>query len=217
MSERSEAQNDKDQAAAPSSELTVKHPLQNAWVLWFDNPVKRLGAKDWSSNLKKVATFDVVEDFWGIFNNIRPPSRLNPGSNYHLFKLGIEPTWEHATNMNGGKWTYSIPKKDGKKLIDDMWLYTVLAMIGENFDAGDELCGAVISLRKAGDRVAVWTKSADDEKSCREIGQQFKAAISECLGTEVPEDSIEYHVHNDALQSIKNKSDGNKKEAKYKI
>ena len=79
--------------------------------------------------------------------------------------------------------------------------------------------------------MAVWTKSAEDEKSCREIGQQFKAAISECLGTEVrselvcqlvttfkvPEDSIEYHVHNDALQSIKNKSDGNKKDAKYKI
>lgn len=38
----------------------------------------------------------------------------------------------------------SIPKRDGKKLIDDMWLYTALAMIGENFEAGDELCGAVI-------------------------------------------------------------------------
>ena len=25
-----------------------------------------------------------------------------------------------------------------------MWLYTILAMIGENFDAGHELCGAVI-------------------------------------------------------------------------
>ena len=37
----------------------------------------------------------------------------------------------------------SIPKRDGK-LIDDMWLYTALAMIGENFEAGDELCGAVI-------------------------------------------------------------------------
>eukprot|EP00961_Rhodomonas_salina_P193567 2613369-Rhodomonas_salina.3 len=178
--------------AAPGAELSVKHPLQNAWVLWFDNPVKRLGAKDWSQNLKKVltlhlrtpvATFDMVEDFWGIFNNIRPPSRLNPGSNYHLFKVGIEPMWEHPANMNGGKWTYSacgcscevrcsdawwhcrsIPKKDGKKLIDDMWLYTILAMIGENFEAGEELCGAVISLRKGGDRVAVWTKSADDEK-----------------------------------------------------
>lgn len=38
----------------------------------------------------------------------------------------------------------SIPKKDGKKVIDDMWLYTILAMIGENFEAGHELCGAVI-------------------------------------------------------------------------
>lgn len=113
-------------------------------MLWFDNPVKRLGAKDWSSNLKKVATFDVVEDFWGVFNNVRPPSRLNAGSNYHLFKTGIEPMWEHTANLNGGKWTYSIPRKDGKKLIDDMWLYSVLAMIGENFEAGDELCGAVI-------------------------------------------------------------------------
>ena len=50
----------------------------------------------------QVATFDMVEDFWGIFNNIRPPSRLNPGSNYHLFKVGIEPTWEHQANMAGG-------------------------------------------------------------------------------------------------------------------
>ncbi len=37
------------------------------------------------------------------------------------------------------------------------------------------------SLRKAGDRVAVWTKSAEDEKACMEIGHQFKAAIKECL------------------------------------
>ena len=150
---------------APSLEPATKHQLQNSWVLWFDNPVKRLGAKDWSQNLKKVATFDMVEDFWGIFNNIRPPSRLNAGSNYHLFKVGIEPMWEHAANKNGGKWTYSIPKKDGKKTIDDMLLYTILAMIGENFDAGHELCGAVISLRKGGDRVAVWTKTAEDEKA----------------------------------------------------
>jgi hypothetical protein len=67
-------------------------------------------------------------------------------------------------------------------------------MIGENFDCGSELCGAVISLRKAGDRVAVWTRSANDERSCLEIGRQFKVAIKECLQTEVPEGSLEYHV-----------------------
>jgi hypothetical protein len=49
---------DKDQTdvVAIPTELSVKHPLQNQWVLWFDNPVKRLG-KDWSSNLKKVLAF----------------------------------------------------------------------------------------------------------------------------------------------------------------
>jgi len=214
-----QADGDQSDVVAIPTELSVKHPLQNAWVLWFDNPVKRLGANDWGKNLKKVATFDMVEDFWGIFNNIRPPSRLNPGSNYHLFKVGIEPTWEDDRNKAGGKWNYSIPKKDGKKVIDDMWLYTLLAMIGENFESGHELCGAVISLRKAGDRVAVWTKSADDEKACMEIGRQFKSAINECLPSgEVPKDSLEYHVHNDALQSSKNKNDkGGAKQAKFSL
>ena len=46
--------------------------------------------------------------------------------------------------MTGIPLFHSIPKRDGKKLIDDMWLYTALAMIGENFEAGEELCGAVI-------------------------------------------------------------------------
>lgn len=54
------ASNGKDDQAdvvAIPTEISVKHPLQNAWVLWFDNPVKRLGAKDWSSNLKKVCFY----------------------------------------------------------------------------------------------------------------------------------------------------------------
>ena len=46
------------------------------------------------------------------------------------------------------------------------------------------VCGPC-SLRKAGNRVAVWTKTCEDEKSCMEIGEQFKSAIRECLQTEV--------------------------------
>ena len=51
---------DQSDAVAIPTELSVKHPLQNAWVLWFDNPVKRLGAKDWSSNLKKVPGHPII-------------------------------------------------------------------------------------------------------------------------------------------------------------
>ena len=77
---------------------------------------------------------------------------------------------------------------------------------------------ATTSLRKAGDRVAVWTKTAEDGTACMEIGKQFQGAINECMQTEVPKDSLEYLVHNEALESSKNKSDkGGAKAAKYKL
>ena len=79
------------------------------------------------------------------------------------------------------------------------------------------------SLRKAGDRVAVWTRNLDNDKACLEIGNQFKSAISECLlsqglAPEVPKDSLEYFVHNEALEASKNKNDkSGTKSAKYKL
>jgi hypothetical protein len=79
------------------------------------------------------------------------------------------------------------------------------------------------SLRKAGDRVAVWTRNYDNDKACLEIGNQFKSAISECLlsqglAPEVPKESLEYLVHNEALEASKNKNDKpGTKSAKYKL
>jgi translation initiation factor 4E len=43
----------------------VKHPLQNTWTLWFDNPGKKANTQSWSQNLKEVVNVDTVEDFWG--------------------------------------------------------------------------------------------------------------------------------------------------------
>lgn len=43
------------------AELAVKHPLQNTWALWY---FKNDRTKDWSENLKVVAKFQFVEDFW---------------------------------------------------------------------------------------------------------------------------------------------------------
>lgn len=42
----------------------VKHPLQNTWTLWFDNPGKKANATSWADNLKEIITLDTVEDFW---------------------------------------------------------------------------------------------------------------------------------------------------------
>ncbi|KAF8413635.1 hypothetical protein HHK36_001627 [Tetracentron sinense] len=46
---------------------------------------------------------------------------------------------------------------------DTCWLYTLLAMIGEQFDNGDEICGAVVNVRGKQEKVALWTRNASNE------------------------------------------------------
>ncbi|CAJ0769499.1 12854_t:CDS:2, partial [Entrophospora sp. SA101] len=63
--------------------FNVKHPLYNAWTLWFDNPGKKA-------------------------NTVT--SELSTNSNYHLFKHGIKPMWEDPENERGGKWVIQFHK-----------------------------------------------------------------------------------------------------------
>lgn len=36
-------------------------------------------------------------------------------------------------------------------------------MIGEQFDYGDEICGAVVNVRGKQDKIGLWTKTATNE------------------------------------------------------
>lgn len=65
-----------------------------------------------------------IDQYFSLFNNIVPASQLPLGSNYHLFKTGIEPKWEDVANANGGKWTVQFPAKQRANL-DQMWLFAV--------------------------------------------------------------------------------------------
>jgi len=173
--------------------FTIKHPLQNSWTLWYDNPGKKASQDSWADNLKKIVTFDTVEDFWRIFNNVRPASKLSTGSNYHLFKENIEPKWEHAENSKGGKWIVTVKGK--KEQLDKMWLWAVLACIGESFEDGTEICGIVVSIRKGLDRLALWTKTATHESLQRSVGTTLKRVL------ELPENNvIGYQCHADSLK-----------------
>jgi len=180
---------------AEPSNFSVKHPLQNSWTIWYDNPGKRSNQASWGDHLKKITTFSFVEDFWRVFNNLKPASTLAQGSNYHIFKEQIEPKWEDSANSKGGKWTVSIPPKSRNSALDQMWLWTVLAVIGETFDSPDDVCGLVVSVRKAGDRVQVWTKDALNEQACRDIGRSLKRNL------EMPDNIIiGYQSHADSMK-----------------
>ena len=126
--------------------FNVKHPLYSPWTLWFDSPATKgrnlpqtpissfpqtpmpqtpgaAAAQGWMEDIKRVITFDSVEEFWGLYNHIVAPSHLPQKANYYLFKEGIIPAWEDEANKNGGKWSIQLPKDKNRSNIDKMWLF----------------------------------------------------------------------------------------------
>jgi translation initiation factor 4E len=171
-------------------------PLHHTWTLWYDNPKLAPAGSDWKETLKTCGTFNTVGTFWPIFNNIKPASKISIGSNYSIFRHGIVPSWEDTENVNGGKFVLTIPKKESRLgKCDESWLFSILAVIGETMDAtGDQVNGAVVSIRKSQDRVAIWLKSSDRE-ICVRIGERWKVV----LGLE--KTTLRFQSHKDAASS----------------
>lgn len=54
-------QTEQDQNELHGIDFSVKHPLQDSWTWWYDNPGgKRTTQNSWGISLKKVYTFETV-------------------------------------------------------------------------------------------------------------------------------------------------------------
>lgn len=91
-------------------------------------------------------------------------------------------------NSEGGKWRIRLRKGLGSRY----WEELVLAIIGEQFDVGDEICGAVISVRPAEDVLSVWTKTADNLEATTQIRDQLRRILH--LPANIP---MDYKKHQD--------------------
>jgi translation initiation factor 4E len=101
----------------------------------------------------KIAT---VQQFWKTFVHLKRPSALPTVSDYHFFKEGIRPVWEDEENKRGGKWIMRLKKG----VSDRYWEDLLMAIVGDLFaEAGEEVCGAVLSVRSGEDVFSIWTKN----------------------------------------------------------
>lgn len=126
---------------------------------------------EYEAGLTVIGEFDTVETFCRYFNWLKPPSKLERNSNYHLFKSGIKPMWEDPANAEGGKWVLTM--KNNPQLLDRCWAWLAMALVGEDLDEGDEICGAVVSLRSKVDRIQLWTRSKEDVEKINGIGKKM--------------------------------------------
>lgn len=172
-----------------------EHPLQFPWTIYHDTKAKfpytpasaapaSAGTEahaeysahppdthDYEAGLTVVGEFNTVEAFCRYFNWLKPPSKLEKNSNYHLFKSGIKPMWEDPANAGGGKWVLTM--KNNPELLDRCWSWLAMALVGEELEDGDEICGAVVSLRARVDRIQLWTRSKDDVEKLNSIGKKM--------------------------------------------
>ncbi|KAK7443237.1 hypothetical protein VKT23_015835 [Stygiomarasmius scandens] len=144
-------------ASASTSDFSHPHPPEST---------------DYEAGLTVIGSFDTVEAFCRYFNWLKPPSKLERNSNYHLFKSGIKPMWEDPANANGGKWVLTMKNNPG--LLDRCWSWVAMALVGEELEEdSDEICGAVVSLRSKVDRIQVWTRKKDDVEKLNSIGKKL--------------------------------------------
>ncbi|XP_036740694.2 eukaryotic translation initiation factor 4E type 1B [Manis pentadactyla] len=180
----------KAQDEGPVGAKLELHPLLNRWALWF---FKNDRSRAWQDNLHLVTKFDTVEDFWAMYGHIQLASKLSSGCDYALFKDGIQPMWEDSRNKRGGRWLVSLAKQQRHSELDRLWLETLLCLIGESFEEHSrEVCGAVINIRAKGDKIAIWTRAAENQKGVLHIGRVYKERLG--LSTKTV---IGYQAHAD--------------------
>lgn len=178
-----------------------ENPLTCPYTFWFSqrgrSAKNKTSAGDFEQNIKYICTVSSVEQFWRAYTKIIQPNELTGRCDIHLFKFGIRPMWEDQANKNGGKWQVRLKKGVATRC----WENLILAMVGEQFACGDEICGAVISVRyHTEDIVGVWNKTATNLAIISQIRDIMKRVLN------LPTGSImEYKEHFESIKDASNR------------
>ena len=82
--------------------------------------------------------------------------------------------WEDPSNRMGGKFVMRVRKG----LAARYWEEILMAVVGEQFGVGDEICGIVLSLRFQDDIISIWNKNASN----REAHDKIRDTLQRLLG-----------------------------------
>ncbi|XP_059831210.1 eukaryotic translation initiation factor 4E type 2-like isoform X1 [Hypanus sabinus] len=187
---------EKTQSTAKRKAVTPgagEHPLQYNYTFWYSRrtPSRPANTQSYEQNIKQIGTVASVEQFWRFYSHLVRPGDLTGHSDFHLFKEGIKPMWEDEANKNGGKWIIRLRKG----LASRFWENIILAMLGEQFMVGEEICGVVVSIRFQEDIISVWNKTASDQATTARIRDTLRRVLN------LPPSTImEYKTHTDSIK-----------------
>jgi len=175
---------------SPLDVPVTDHKLQHTYGLWY---IGKTNYQHYDLTLQKIGRFASVEQFWSLYSHLVRPSDLHSPSDFFIFKDGIKPMWEHSGNCNGGQWVVRL----NKGLAARCWENLILAVLGEQFNVGDEICGAGVSLRAKKDCISLWHKTSSDEEAADRLREGMRKVLN--LPNNV---QMEYRNHKDVLNWV---------------
>jgi len=128
--------------------------LNTPWTLWFHHD-----PNDWNlSGYKKITTFKTVDEYLRIMSHIHMVTSIKT-INLYLFREGIDPTWEHHANANGGFWSVKVSMETGlgtwKKMCDKAVCETILKTSGD-ININGTVNGITITSKLMNTIVKIW-------------------------------------------------------------
>lgn len=111
--------------------------------------------------------------------------------------------WEDKANIDGGKWVcfmvrWSFFLKFGevvqcssKEQTNILMIKVVLAIIGEQLDYGEDICGVVLSVRPKGDTINIWNRCGNDAGIISTTTAQLMQIVSDA--------PVKYQAHREAI------------------
>ena len=200
-------------AAAPVPPPAACLLFRTPWVLW----AHRRG-RDYTSNIHQVYEMADVETFWRVFNNVCKPSQFfaveaagsggrGGGSlgerrveGLSLFRRSIRPEWEDPRNCSGGEW-FVKGVFDAEQL-DEWWLNTTLACVGETLADADRITGARVVDKSVGKRIAyrleLWFEGGGNVQGIR---QSFHADLAQSSNGAPTLPELQLRGHGDEAKS----------------
>lgn len=126
-------------------------PLAHNFILWCHD----IASTDWSlQGYQKLCKITNVSEFWRLFNNF---SKLGYKFNSFFFmREGIDPTWEHEMNRNGGTCSLRTDIGESLMIFEELCSYMVCNSLT---DCPSDITGISFSPKNNWAIIKIWNSN----------------------------------------------------------
>ncbi|MGH0134884.1 UNVERIFIED_CONTAM: hypothetical protein FKN15_056234 [Acipenser sinensis] len=170
----------------PTSPGAGEHPLQYNYTFWYSRrtPSRPANTQSYEQNIKHIGSVasptspgageHPLQYNYTFWYSRRTPSRPANTQSYEQNIKHIGSVASDEANKNGGKWIIRLRKG----LASRFWENIILAMLGEQFMVGEEICGVVVSIRFQEDILSIWNKTANDQVTTSRIRDTLRRVLN---------------------------------------